>query len=267
MIEFHLPASMKPRLHIINTWHRGDALLTRPMISFLKPHFNLTLECAAHSALLWADLGLPILHGQPDNPGHDSPLRPPGAHGVNLWFGTYTDILHTFGMTAACQAHTFNRRMQELQMPWQIAIPTEPMPVDFAPVLPEVPVKPGSILVENGPVYSNQSTFEINPCVPQLAADFPAVNFYCSSPPPVVAPNVFDLSHCNLIQLSQAGDKCAAFITRGGGVSAACYTRASMFKPRCILGWTYGMIIWHNRVALLNSYAEMREFVQKVFPR
>ena len=263
MIQVHTQPPGKPKLHIINTWHSGDALLTRPMIASLRQQFDLTLECTAQSAYLWADLGLPVFPGQPNNPSHDSPLRPRDAHGVNLWFGTYPDILHTFGMTIVCQAHTFNRRMQELQLPWKFAIPIAPPPVDFAPLQPEVPIKPNSILVENGPANSNQSTFDLNSCVPQLAADFPQINFYCASPPPVAAPNVFDLSECNLVQLSHAGDKCAAFITRGSGVSAACYTSASMFKPRCILGWTYGMIIWHNQAAMLNSYAEIREFVKK----
>ncbi len=259
-------ATGKAKLHIINTWHRGDALLTRPIIRALKPHFDLTLECTAQSAYLWADLGLPIFHGDPDNPSHDSRLRPPDALGVNLWFGTYNDILYTFGMTIACQAHTFNRRMQEVGLPWNFTIPTEPLPVDFAPVLPDTPILPGSVLVENGPAQSNQSTFELNPCLPQLFAEFPDVNFYCAAPPPVSAPNVFDLSHLNLIQLSQVGDKCVALITRGSGVSAACYTRTSMFKPRCILGWTYRMIVWHNKVEYLYEYAQLREFVRHVFP-
>lgn len=257
---------MKPKLHIINTWHCGDALLTRPMISALKPHFDLTLECTPQSAYLWADLGLPIFPGERDNPSHDSRLRPHDAVGVNLWFGTYPDILHTFGMTIVCQTHTFNRRMAELGLAWNFSIPTEPMSVDFVPVGPDLPVLPNAVLVENGSANSNQSTFELNPCVPQLAADFPHVNFYCSSPPPVVAPNVFDFSGYNLIQLSQVGDKCAAFVTRGSGVNAACYTRTSMFKPRCILGWTYRMIIWHNQAVMLYDYASLREFVRRAIP-
>jgi hypothetical protein len=259
------PASVKTKLHIINTWHRGDALLTRPIISALKPHFDITLECTPQSAYLWADLGLPIFPGEPDNPTHDSRQRPPDALGVNLWFGTYDPILQTYGMTIACQAHTFNRRMEELLLPHRVSIPTEPLPVDFAPVGPDIPVKPNSVLVENGAANSNQSIFDLNAWVAQLAVNFPQINFYCASPPPFVAANIFDFSQYNLIQLSQVGDKCAAFITRGSGVNAACYTRASMFKPRCILGWTYRIIVWHNRASLLYDYAGIRDFVKRVF--
>jgi hypothetical protein len=258
---------VKPKLHILNTWHSGDALLTRPIISALKPEFDLTLECTPQSAYLWADLGLPIFPGDPGNPSHDSRHRPADAVGVNLWFGTYPDLLYAHGMTIVCQAHTFNRRMMELGLPWNFSIPTGPPPVDFAPVPLEISIKPRSILVENGPAQSNQSTFELNPCLPQLFAEFPDINFYCAAPPPVSAPNVFDLSHLNLIQLSQVGDQCAAFITRGSGISAACYTRASMWKPRCVLGWTYGMTIWHNRVDFLDSYPQLVEFVRRVFPQ
>ena len=107
----------------------------------------------------------------------------------------------------------------------------------------------------------------MNPCLPQLFKEFPQVNFYCAAPPPVSAPNVFDVSHLNLIQLSQIGDQCKAFITRGSGVSAACYTRTSMFKPRCILGWTYRMIVWHNKVEYLYDYNRLQEFVRRVFPK
>jgi hypothetical protein len=267
-IAYNLPFLLvKPKLHIINTWHRGDALLTRPIISSLKPQFELTLECTQQAAYLWADLGLPIFPGNPDNPTHDSPLRPPDAAGVNLWFGTYPDLLYTHGMTIVNQAHTFNRRMRELGLPWNFSIPTAPPPVDFAPVPLEIDIKPRSILVENGPAQSNQSTFELNPCLPQLFAEFPGIHFYCASPPPVSAPNASDLSHLNLIQLSQVGDKCAAFVTRGSGISAACYTRASMWKPRCILGWTYGMLIWHNRVEYLENYAQLVEFVRRAVPQ
>ncbi len=259
-------AQPRRKLHLINTWHSGDVLLTRPIIQALKPHFDLTLECTAQTAYLWADLGLPIFPGAPDNPRHDSPLRPPDAFGVNQWFGTYDDLLQTHGMTVVCQAHTFNRRMLELGLPWSVAIPDGPPPVDFAPVPLDLSIAPRSILVENGGAHSNQSIFELNPWVPQLAADFPGLNFYCSAPPPVAAPNVFDLSHLNLIQLSQVGDRCAAFVTRGSGVNAACYTRRSMFKPRCILGWTYRMIVWHNQAALLYDYAQLREFVRQAVP-
>jgi len=254
------------KLHIINTWHSGDALLTRPMISSLKPHFDLTLECTQQAAYLWADLGLPIFPGRPDNPTHDSEFRPRDAIGVNLWFGTYIDLLHTHGMTIICQAHTFNRRMTELGLPWKMTIPGEPPPVDFVPVPPDVPIRPRSILVENGPAHSNQSNFDLNACLPQLVADFPQNNFYCASPPPLSAQNIFDLSSLNLIQLSQVGDKCAAFVTRGSGINAACYTRASMLKPRCILGWTYGMIIWHNRVDYLYTQEQLTEFVRRAIP-
>ena len=257
---------MKPKLHIINTWHGGDALLTRPMINSLRPHFDLTLECTHESAYLWADLGLPIVKGEPNNTSHDSRHRPQDAIGVNLWFGTYYDILQTHGMTFACQAHTFNRRMRELGLPWSASIPAEPLHVDFAPVLPEIPVNPKSILVENGPAQSNQSAFELNPCLPRLFAEFPRITFYCASPPPISAPNAADLSALNLIQLSQVGDKCAAFITRGSGVNAACYTRASMFKPRCICGWTYPMTIWHDRVDYLYEFPQLLEFVRRAVP-
>ena len=260
------PAPKKAKLHIINTWHSGDALLTRPLIHWLKPHFDLSLECTPQAAYLWADLGLPIFPGRPDNPTHDSEFRPRDAIGVNLWFGTYLNLLLTHGMTIACQVHTFNRRMAELGLPWTVAIPNDPPPVDFVPVPLDVPIRPGSILVENGPANSNQSNFDLNPCLPQLAADFPQINFYCASPPAFSAPNVFDLSQLNLIQLSQVGDQCAAFITRGSGINAACYTRASMFKPRCILGWTLRVIIWHNRVDFLHSHEQLTAFVRHAIP-
>lgn len=259
-------APKKAKLHIINTWHSGDALLTRPLINWLKPHFDLTLECTPQAAYLWGDLGLPIFPGRPDNATHDSEFRPRDAFGVNLWFGTYMDLLNTHGMTIACQAHTFNRRMTELGLPWNVTIPDEPPPVDFVPVPPDVPILPRSILVENGPANSNQSNFNLNPCLPQFAADFPQINFYCASPPPLSAPNVFDLSHLNLIQLSQVGDKCAAFITRGSGINAACFTRSSMFKPRCILGWTLGMIIWHKQIDYLHSREQLTAFVRRAIP-
>lgn len=258
----------KLKLHIINTWHSGDALLTRPIIKVLQPHFDLTLECTQAAAYLWADLGLPVFPGQPDNPFHTSALRPPDAIGVNLWFGTYDPLLRQHGMTIVNQAHTFNRRMMELGIPWKFEIPTEPPPVDFKPVpMPaEVQIKPRSVLVENGAAKSNQSVFEINPVLAQLVADFPDIHFYCSSPPPCTAPNLTDLSALNLIQLSQVGDQCLGFVTRGSGVNAACYTRTSMWKPRCILGWTYGMLIWHNKAEWLYSYEEMRDFVRRAVP-
>lgn len=262
------PRQGKLKLHLFDAWHSGDVLLCRPIIRALMPHFDLTLECPAQSAYLWADLGLPIFHGHPNNPYQNTAHRPPDAIGVNLWFGTYDDLLRTYGMTIVNQAHTFNRRMKELGIPWSFQIPTEPPPVDFAPVPmpPDLHIKPRSILVENGSANSNQSIFEINPVVPQLVADFPDIHFYTSSPPPCTAPNLTDLSALNLIQLSQVGDQCAAFVTRGSGVNAACYTRASMWKPRCILGWTYGMLIWHNKSEWLYTYDEMRAFVRRAVP-
>ena len=81
MIPIQIRQPGKPKLHIINTWHSGDALLTRPIIRALMPHFDITLECTRQSAYLWADLGLPVFPGAPNNPIHDSRLRPPDAIG------------------------------------------------------------------------------------------------------------------------------------------------------------------------------------------
>lgn len=256
---------MKTKLHIINTWHRGDVILTRPMILNLKNHFEITLECTSQCAYLWTDLELPIFPGEAYNVTHDSARRPDDAIGINLWFGTYPDLLHEHGMTVACQAHTFNRRMAELSQPYGVTVRSEPMAVDFASAA-DIPVPVNAILVENGPILSGQSTFDLNECIQRLAEDYPQLNFCCCSRPPVVAPNLHDFSHYNLIQLSQVGDKCAALVTVGSGVNAACYTKKSMYKPRCILGWSYRIAIWHPRVEFLNDYAQLRRFLDAVCP-
>jgi hypothetical protein len=39
-----------------------------------------------------------------------------------------------------------------------------------------------------------------------------------------------------------------------------------MYKPRCILGWTYGMIIWHNGAELLYTFDQLRDFLRRVVP-
>lgn len=254
---------MKTKLHIINTWHSGDVILTRPMVSNLKNHFEVSLECRPRCAYLWTDLELPIFPGQASNTTHDSASRPADAIGVNLWFGMYRDLLHEHGMTIACQVHSFNRRMAELRQPIGITMRSDPMAIDFAPAT-DIPVPMNAILVENGPVLSGQSSFDLSGCIQRLAGDYPQLNFCCSSPPPVVAPNVHDFSHYNLIQLSHAGDKCLALVTVGSGVNAACYTQQGMYKPRCILGWTFKIPIWHNQVDFLNDYDQIRHFLDRV---
>lgn len=254
---------MKTKLHIVNTWHSGDVILTRPIVLGLKNYFEISLECMSRCAYLWTDLGLPIFPGQASNLIHDSARCPDGAIGLNLWFGVYPDLLKEHGMTVACQAHAFNRRMGELNQTFNMTIPNEAMAVDFVSAA-DIPVPMNAILVENGPVHSNQSTFDLNGCIPRLATDYPQLNFCCSSHPPVAAPNVYDFSPYNLIQLSQVGDKCVALVTVGSGVNAACYTTKSMYKPRCILGWNQGVHIWHPRVDYLNDYGQIRRFLNDV---
>lgn len=250
------------RIILHNSWHHGDVLLTRPIIQAIRDkHRDVTIQCQESTAYLVADLGLPIIHGGSNWPhSNPPPSTPGGVTFVNLWFGTFQDILHTYGMTYVTQVHTFNRRMHEIKHHDFLSLPAHIPMVSFA-YRSGIQVLQNSILVENGNVFSQQSNIDLNIFLPELSKLYPNINFYCSSVPPLKAPNLIDCSRYNLIELSFISNFCKAFITRGSGVNAATYTEANRNKPRCLAGWTYRIKIWDDNFVIAHTKDEIYKFV------
>lgn len=260
---------------IHNSFHSGDVLLTRLIITAIMENFpdvRITLECQTANQYLWEDLGLPIVSydGREHTSTMPTPNCPSDAIFLNLWFGFYGDILDTYGLTYENNVHTFNRQMEfyHLRQFYQLSVPRYPPALTFARI-PEIPfrIEKNSILIENGVVHSAQSYFPMNDHLEIICKTFPQFTFYCSAKPPFNAPNLVDCSQCNLLQLSEISNYCKAFITLGSGVNAATYTEENLVKPRCLVGIRFSWKIWGESdypVFYADGLSEVCEFIERL---
>lgn len=239
---------------IHNSFHSGDVILTRPIISALKenyPDLEITLECRDYNVYLWEDFGFPvkIYSGDDHHKIKPTPNCPSDAIFLNMWFCVYGDIVNRYHLTYFTNVHTFNRYMQyyNLHHIYQLSFPEAPPAVKFYRKT-ELPftVNNYGIFIENGLVRSEQSNFPMNDYVEQIANAFPQFTFYCSAKPQGSSPNLVDCSYLNLIQLSEISNHCKALITHGSGPEAGTYTEKNRFKPRCMVGMGNYWTIWDN---------------------
>ncbi|HLO47167.1 MAG TPA: class I SAM-dependent methyltransferase [Kamptonema sp.] len=260
---------------IHNSFNSGDVILTRAVIQAVRisfPAVKITLECAEVCAYLWQDLDLAIAlyQGREYKGTEPTPNCPDTAIFINMWFGVFDDILNLYGMTYQNNVHTFNRQMyqQDLNHKYLLPIPIyTPMITFFGQPEKKIEVRKNSILVENGEVFSNQNSFDLNEHLKQIAADFPQLNFYCSSPPKSTATNIVDCSGMNLKELSQVGDKCIGLLMNGSDVNAACQTEINRYKPRCRVGWDVPEKLWdnlENPVVYAKNYDEVKAFLSSL---
>jgi len=235
--------------------HAGDAILSRPIIIKIKETFkdiNIILQFDPNLQYLFADLGLPItIYNPAEGPTY------------NAWFGCYIDLLLTHGMTYANQVYSFNRQMERQNLPYRLPAPTEHPLLRFPPDN-SIKILPNSILVENGPVLSNQSDFDMNSIIPNLVNDFKNFTFYISGIPPISAPNLIDYHSLNLVSLSHVSNQCITIITKGGGVLAACYTELNYNKPKVIAGWSCPYKPWEYDFTICNSYSDIYKFINNL---
>ncbi|MDP1712218.1 MAG: hypothetical protein Q8K86_07155 [Candidatus Nanopelagicaceae bacterium] len=234
--------------------HTGDAVLSRPVIIKIRDTFKdirITLRLASTLHYLFTDLGLPLV-------ALNSPLVGPT---YNAWFGWFPDILNIHNMTYNTQVFSFNRQMEQQRLPFRLTTEIQHPMLKF-PDVNFPPVAPRSVLVENGACNSHQNYADMNSIIPKLLNDFRDLTFYTSSLPPVVAANLCNCGHLDLISLSHLGDRCLALLTRGSGVNAVCYTEINRNKPRAILGWNYRWKLWDDAFVRCKSYEEVYIFLK-----
>jgi SAM-dependent methyltransferase len=237
-----------------NSMHAGDILLTRPFINELRtafPKARITLECPKNHKYLWEDLKLSVVtyDGQEYQGIGPTPNCPPEAIFLNIWFGVFQDILDAYGLSFANNIHTFNRYMSQyhLQNVFQLSNKEQTPMVEFYRKS-KIPykVREKGVLIENGRVFSGQSSFPLNDWMNEIVRSFPDLNFYFAAPPGIDGPNVMDCSKMDLIDISEVSNRCIGFLTRGSGVNAATLTENNRYKPRCIVGWNYQWKVWHS---------------------
>lgn len=229
------------RVALVNFFHSGDIILSRALIKRVRPllidKVALELRCVAKNAYLWADLGLPIRHEQPNE----------NVSVIDMWFGHGGDLLGVSGLTHATQVTSYNRQAQKLDLP--TLDPDEPVPaLDFANV--QVSEQPG-ILVENGPVLSGQKTHELNPHLNTLAKAFSSIPIYCTGSVPQQnsrPSNIVDCSQKNLVEISALSNVCRAMVARLSGPFVASLTSKNVGRlKRLVLGQPIGCPIWDER--------------------
>ena len=235
---------------IHNTGHAGDVVLSRILISEIIetfPDVRITLECKAKDMYLWEDFGCPII------PWHDdvgryvsinikTPKCPVDAVFMNLWPYAYnTDLLFYFGLSYLLFISIFNSCMAYygLDMIYRLEPKNKPSLVTFRKKTPlSFDIERNGVLVENGEVFSNQSTLPLNDHLKEMSEEFPGLIFYCSAPPSHSAANIIDVSRLNLLELSELSGRVLALLTRASGVNAATMTETNRFKLRCFAGTT-----------------------------
>lgn len=273
----NLEDSNKFHFFIHNSGHTGDVILTRPIISEIKrsfPSAYITLECSSDKAYLWRDLELPIVIYEGCDHISEEPTKncPSDAIFLNMWFGTFGDILEQYGLTYSNNVHTFNRYMYKyhLQNVFQIYNKKHiPMVEFYKDVQLPFDIKENGILVENGDVFAKQSNFYLNDYIEEISNLFPNLNFYCAAPTIFNAKNVIDCSRFDAITLSEVGNRCIGLLTRGSGINAATETENNRYKPRCIVGWSglYGDSFWcddENPIVFASNFEDVKNFLLDV---
>jgi hypothetical protein len=247
------------KIFINNSLHCGDVILTRVLIDAFRkkfPNAELLLQCRAPVHYLWADYGVKIFDTMVDySLTTPTPQCPKDFEFFQAWFGTFPDILNTYGLTHANQIHTVNRQMQMHGTNHYLDLPTEPPVIELRDL--HTLCSPNTILVENGPPGSGQCNGGLGQYVRRLATEFPRFNFLCSANPQVKLPNVFDGSAYNLLVMSDLCNKCVAFITQASGVNACTYTRCNIGKPRIFFGYIRGWTIWDNSAVVVHTYERL----------
>jgi hypothetical protein len=263
---------------IHNSMHAGDAILTRPFINELRltyPKARIRLECPENRKYLWEDLQLPIVVYNGREYGGIEPTSncPPEAFFINIWFGVFQDVLEADGLSYCNNIHTFNRFMDyyRVQHRFQLTEKERSPMVEFyrKPVIP-FPVKANGILVENGPVFSEQSHFALNDFMYEMVQLFPRLNFYFAAAPGFVGSNVVDCSGLDLIDIAALSNCCVGLLTLGSGVNAASQTENNRYKPRCIVGWNYPWKVWYtpeNPTFFAGNVTDMKNFLSYVQER
>lgn len=199
---------------------------------------------------------IPILFSTP------TPACPPDTIFINAWFGTFPDILGTYGLSPTNYVHSFNRHMHQRKIAIYLDLPTIHPYLNLKPLGLTVP--PNTIFVENGPYSSGQCYASISYYLQQLVKDFPQYNFLCSSTPPFKAPNIIDGNSYNLLQLSDLSNGCIALITSASGVNAATYTHQNAGKTRIFFGFSYQYTIWDNKAQVARDYPHLKTLMETI---
>jgi len=237
--------------------HTGDAILSRSIIITIKETFkdlNITLQFEKKHHYFFDDLGLPLAE-------RTTITRP----NFNTWFGCYTDLLITYGMSYFTQLHSFNRQMEAQNLSYRLQQPAIHPMLHFPPYKGPLAVAPNSILIENGSALSGQNFLDMNLILPRLVNDFKHYTFYVSAMPPIH--NVANLHNCydqNLLVFYHLSNLCVALITRGSGVNAATYSEENRNKPRAIVGWNYPYKLWDHKFEVCNTYESICSFVNNI---
>ena len=242
---------------IYNTFHCGDALLSRPIITTIRDTFkNLNIILCFNKSLhyLFKDLGLEIRE--------DMIL---GIPTYNSWFGVYPDFLGTYGLTYKTQIYSFNRQMELQLLPYRLStqLLKESPTINFPIFNLQIPALPNSIFIENGECRSGQNNLDMNEIIPKLINDFKHIHFYITAKISLQAPNLHDCHDLNLIELSNLSNSCMAFILRGSAACVATYTEQNRGKLRIFYGWNYPYKIWDNNYINCRTYNEIHSLIIK----
>ncbi|MGE0086121.1 MAG: methyltransferase domain-containing protein [Desulfococcaceae bacterium] len=260
---------------IHNSFHSGDVVLTRSLIESVKnafPSVSIILECTHDCSYLWEDFGFPVkIYEEKEYKGCEPTANCPAeAVFINTWFGLYDDIFSLYELTYANLVHSFNRQMyaHNLHHSYQLSVPRyTPMITFYINRRISVPIRGNGILVENGDATSGQNYFFLNEHLEQIVKAYPQLIFYCTSKPSFAAHNVTDCSMCDLIELSQIGNICNAFLMRGAAINAVTQTEINRYKPRCVVGWDLPVKIWNNDenpVVYAENSEDINLFLDKV---
>ncbi len=268
---------MQP-LFIWNGFHRGDIIMTRPIVRQVLNDFDIkvTVGCYRNHAYLFDDLGVDVISSSYDD--NDAGLGPldlsylcPADHvAINTWVGNYLDLLPPSWPT---MIRAFNRQASERDHPVRLHNRGVPN-IDFRFI--NVSVLPNAVYVENGMVRSSHSRFQFD--MQRISADFPELNFYCTSDPLYHGRNLFDCSKLNLVELASVSNRCVALVGKGSGPFVCTLTTANRHKPRAIMNfhdprgtldddeftfWDYP----ESPLQYLDTYEDLHFFLTKVASR
>lgn len=255
------------KLFIHNSFHNGDVLLTRVIIESIIhqwPTTDVILECREKQQYLWHSFEREIkTYGGSDHLVCTPTKNCPNEFiFINMWFGTFNDILNEYGLTHVNQIQTFNRQMHLYHTNTFLSIPITYTGLNISNYKIDVP--PNSILIENGPCSSSQCSDSIHNYIPYLSNDFPELNFICSNPPGFLASNVFDFSRFNLLQFSSISKMCKFFITSASGVNASTYSDENKFKSRFFFGWNYQHRLWDGNEIPITAYDDLKTKIRRI---
>lgn len=230
------------RLYLYNDLHNGDLLTNRALVAELLRHSDLmmTLGNFRNRSYIFADLPVMQIVVDRDEPAAGYSLAeacPADFVPVNTWCGCFPDIDRAGYHNWRTIADTFNRQMEQRNIPIRVPRLDAPM-LDFRVRNPYhlKSIQRFKIYLENGATRSGHCVYEFD--VAQLAADFDDYRFYCTADPRCDASNVVDCSGLNLVQLSLLSNHCDAIIGKGSGPFLTTYTEPNRLKPRAVVGFT-----------------------------